>query len=151
MVYEKRICNGVNLESKQSTFVQQLGLYPFSFIEKWFSFTHLNLTPLRLRLAVNRWIHTDCEVNLPPSSQLISIFLNATASCLTDDTGCPSSQSVSPVKTPPDAGNIPVGFCPGNDADFIRKKCTIGMASEGGLQSTRHKKESKSGLIKPGE
>ncbi|XP_049629834.1 syntabulin isoform X3 [Suncus etruscus] len=67
-----------------------------------------------------------------------------------DDTGCPSSQSVSPVKTPPDSGNIPVGFCPGNDADFIRKKCTIGMASEGGLQSTRHKKESKSGLIKPG-
>ncbi|XP_055287817.1 syntabulin isoform X3 [Moschus berezovskii] len=66
-----------------------------------------------------------------------------------DDTGCPSSQSVSPVKTPSDAGNSPIGFCPGSDEDFTRKKCTIGMVGEGSLQSARHKKEPKSGLVKP--
>uniref|UniRef100_A0A8C3WA95 Syntabulin n=1 Tax=Catagonus wagneri TaxID=51154 RepID=A0A8C3WA95_9CETA len=67
-----------------------------------------------------------------------------------DDTGCPSSQSVSPVKTPSDTGNSPVGFCPGSDEDFTRKKCTIGMVGEGSIQSARYKKEPKSGLVKPG-
>uniref|UniRef100_A0A673V7S1 Syntabulin n=1 Tax=Suricata suricatta TaxID=37032 RepID=A0A673V7S1_SURSU len=67
-----------------------------------------------------------------------------------DDTGCPSSQSVSPVKTPSDAGNSPVGFCPGSDEDFSRKRCTVGMVSEGSIQSPRYKKEPKSGLVKPG-
>ncbi|XP_068381566.1 syntabulin isoform X5 [Eschrichtius robustus] len=67
-----------------------------------------------------------------------------------DDTGCPSSQSVSPVKTPSDAGSSPVGFCPGSDEDFTRKKCTVGMVGEGSIQSARHKKEPKSGLVKPG-
>ncbi|KAM9050745.1 syntabulin isoform 1-T1 [Megaptera novaeangliae] len=66
-----------------------------------------------------------------------------------DDTGCPSSQSVSPVKTPSDAGSSPVGFCPGSDEDFTRKKCTVGMVGEGSIQSARHKKEPKSGLVKP--
>ncbi|XP_059527873.1 syntabulin isoform X1 [Myotis daubentonii] len=67
-----------------------------------------------------------------------------------DDTGCPSSQSVSPVKTPSDAGNSPVGFRPGSDEDFTRKKCTVGMVGEGSVQSARYKKEPKSGLVKPG-
>ncbi|XP_045661724.1 syntabulin isoform X1 [Ursus americanus] len=67
-----------------------------------------------------------------------------------DDTGCPSSQSVSPVKTPSDTGNSPVGFCPGSDEDFSRKKCTVGMVGEGSIQSSRYKKEPKSGLVKPG-
>ncbi|KAM7075640.1 syntabulin isoform 5-T5 [Molossus nigricans] len=67
-----------------------------------------------------------------------------------DDTGCPSSQSVSPVKTPSDAGNSPVGFRPGSDEDFSRKKCTVGMVGEGSTQSARYKKEPKSGLVKPG-
>jgi len=68
-----------------------------------------------------------------------------------DDTGCPSSQSVSPVKTPSDTGNSPVGFCPGSDEDFSRKKCTVGMVGEGSVQSSRYKKEPKSGLVKPGK
>nr|KAF6426904.1 syntabulin [Molossus molossus] len=68
-----------------------------------------------------------------------------------DDTGCPSSQSVSPVKTPSDAGNSPVGFRPGSDEDFSRKKCTVGMVGEGSTQSARYKKEPKSGLVKPGK
>ncbi|CAK6438860.1 unnamed protein product [Pipistrellus nathusii] len=67
-----------------------------------------------------------------------------------DDTGCPSSQSVSPVKTPSDTGNSPVGFRPGSDEDFTRKKCTVGMVGEGSIQSARYKKEPKSGLVKPG-
>jgi len=55
------------------------------------------------------------------------------------------------VKTPSDAGNSPIGFCPGSDEDCTRKKCTIGMVGEGSLQSARHKKEPKSGLVKPGK
>lgn len=68
-----------------------------------------------------------------------------------DDTGCPSSQSVSPVKTPSDTGHSPIGFCPGSDEDFTRKKCRIGTVAEGSVQAARYKKESKGGVIKPGK
>nr|XP_012641754.1 syntabulin isoform X3 [Microcebus murinus]XP_012641757.1 syntabulin isoform X3 [Microcebus murinus]XP_020144583.1 syntabulin isoform X3 [Microcebus murinus] len=85
-----------------------------------------------------------------PSSSGRSARTISSNSFCSDDTGCPSSQSVSPVKTPSDAGNSPIGFCPGSDEDFTRKKCTIGMVGEGSIQSARHKKESKSGLVKPG-
>ncbi|XP_069322176.1 syntabulin isoform X2 [Eulemur rufifrons] len=85
-----------------------------------------------------------------PSSSGRSARTISSNSFCSDDTGCPSSQSVSPVKTPSDAGNSPIGFCPGSDEDFTRKKCTIGMVGEGNIQSARHKKESKSGLVKPG-
>ncbi|XP_008047089.1 syntabulin isoform X2 [Carlito syrichta] len=85
-----------------------------------------------------------------PSSSGRSVRTISSNSFCSDDTGCPSSQSVSPVKTPSDAGNSPIGFCPGSDEDFTRKKCTIGMAGEGNIQSTRYKKESKSGFVKPG-
>ncbi|XP_068937181.1 syntabulin isoform X7 [Petaurus breviceps papuanus] len=67
-----------------------------------------------------------------------------------DDTGCPSSQSVSPVKTPSDTGNSPVSFCPGSDEDFTRKKFNVGMVVEGNTQSSRYKKEPKTCLTKPG-
>ncbi|XP_058420791.1 syntabulin isoform X3 [Diceros bicornis minor] len=85
-----------------------------------------------------------------PSSSGRSARTVSSNSFCSDDTGCPSSQSVSPVKTPSDAGNSPVGFCPGSDEDFTRKKCTIGMVGEGSIQSARYKKEPKSGLVKPG-
>ncbi|XP_023504634.2 syntabulin isoform X2 [Equus przewalskii] len=85
-----------------------------------------------------------------PSSSGRSARTISSNSFCSDDTGCPSSQSVSPVKTPSDAGNSPVGFCPGSDEDFTRKKCTIGMVGEGSIQSARYKKEPKSGLVKPG-
>ncbi|XP_039110326.1 syntabulin isoform X1 [Hyaena hyaena] len=85
-----------------------------------------------------------------PSSSGRSARTISSNSFCSDDTGCPSSQSVSPVKTPSDAGNSPVGFCPGSDEDFSRKKCTVGMVSEGSIQSSRYKKEPKSGLVKPG-
>ncbi|NWU12669.1 SYBU protein, partial [Cephalopterus ornatus] len=67
-----------------------------------------------------------------------------------DDTGCPSSQSVSPVKTPPDAGNSPISFCTGSDGDFSRKKFSPGSMSEGNTQLARYKKETKTSLVKPG-
>lgn len=67
-----------------------------------------------------------------------------------DDTGCPSSQSVSPVKTP-DAGHSPISFCTGSDGDFSRKKINAGTMSEGNSQLARYKKETKTILVKPGE
>lgn len=68
-----------------------------------------------------------------------------------DDTGCPSSQSVSPVKTPSDAGNSPISFCTGSDGDFCKKKFSPGTTSEGNPQLSRSKKETKTSLVKPGE
>ncbi|NWU62920.1 SYBU protein, partial [Pterocles burchelli] len=68
-----------------------------------------------------------------------------------DDTGCPSSQSVSPVKTPSDAGNSPIIFCTGSDGDFSRKKFSPGTMSEGNPQLARYKKETKTSLVKPGD
>nr|XP_004661444.2 syntabulin isoform X1 [Jaculus jaculus] len=85
-----------------------------------------------------------------PSSSGRSGRTISSHSFCSDDTGCPSSQSVSPVKTPSDTGHSPIGFCPGSDEDFTRKKCRIGMVGEGSVQSARYKKESKGSLIKPG-
>eukprot|EP00073_Rattus_norvegicus_P048479 XP_017450719.1 PREDICTED: syntabulin isoform X1 [Rattus norvegicus] len=85
-----------------------------------------------------------------PSSSGRSARTISSNSFCSDDTGCPSSQSVSPVKTPSDTGHSPIGFCPGSDEDFTRKKCRIGMVGEGNIQSARYKKESKGGIIKPG-
>ncbi|NWX24392.1 SYBU protein, partial [Aegotheles bennettii] len=68
-----------------------------------------------------------------------------------DDTGCPSSQSVSPVKTPSDAENSPISFCTGSDGDFSRKKFSPGTMSEGNTQLARYKKETKTSLVKPGD
>ncbi|XP_052603741.1 syntabulin isoform X2 [Peromyscus californicus insignis] len=85
-----------------------------------------------------------------PSSSGRSARTISSNSFCSDDTGCPSSQSVSPVKTPSDTGHSPSGFCPGSDEDFTRKKCRIGTVGEGGVQSARYKKEPKGGVIKPG-
>uniref|UniRef100_A0A8C2YPT0 Syntabulin n=1 Tax=Chinchilla lanigera TaxID=34839 RepID=A0A8C2YPT0_CHILA len=85
-----------------------------------------------------------------PSSSGRSARTISSNSFCSDDTGCPSSQSVSPVKTPSDTGNSPIGFCPGSDEDFTRKKCTVGIPGEGSVPSARHKKELKAGLVKPG-
>ncbi|XP_020826046.1 syntabulin isoform X3 [Phascolarctos cinereus] len=84
-----------------------------------------------------------------PSSSGRSARTISSNSFCSDDTGCPSSQSVSPVKTPSDAGNSPVSFCPGSDEDFTRKKFNIGMVVEGNTQSSRYKKEPKTCLTKP--
>ncbi|KAL1767714.1 syntabulin isoform X1 [Sigmodon hispidus] len=85
----------------------------------------------------------------PSSSERSARTISSNSFC-SDDTGCPSSQSVSPVKTPSDTGHSPIGFCPGSDEDFTRKKYRIGTAGEGSVQPVRYKKESKGGVIKPG-
>ncbi|NXA79014.1 SYBU protein, partial [Thryothorus ludovicianus] len=86
----------------------------------------------------------------PPSSSAGSGRTISSNSFCSDDTGCPSSQSVSPVKTPSDAGNSPISFCTGSDGDFSRKKFSPGSMSEGNTQLARYKKETKTSLVKPG-
>ncbi|KFO97878.1 Syntabulin, partial [Calypte anna] len=89
------------------------------------------------------------EFNPPSSSGGSGRTISSNSFC-SDDTGCPSSQSVSPVKTPSDAGNSPISFCTGSDGDFSRKKFSPGTMSEGNPQLARYKKETKSSLVKPG-
>ncbi|XP_038249207.1 syntabulin isoform X1 [Dermochelys coriacea] len=86
----------------------------------------------------------------PRSSSGGSARTISSNSFCSDDTGCPSSQSVSPVKTPSDAGNSPISFCTGSDGDYTKKKCNAGMVGEGNPQSARYKKETKTNLVKPG-
>ncbi|NXI92957.1 SYBU protein, partial [Psophia crepitans] len=89
------------------------------------------------------------EFNPPSSSGGSGRTVSSNSFC-SDDTGCPSSQSVSPVKTPSDAGNSPISFCTGSDGDFSRKKFSPGAMSEGNPQLARYKKETKTSLVKPG-
>ncbi|XP_054049131.1 syntabulin isoform X1 [Rissa tridactyla] len=89
------------------------------------------------------------EFNPPSSSGGSGRTVSSNSFC-SDDTGCPSSQSVSPVKTPSDAGNSPISFCTGSDGDFSRKKFSPGPMSEGTPQLARYKKETKTSLVKPG-
>ncbi|NXN09831.1 SYBU protein, partial [Indicator maculatus] len=89
------------------------------------------------------------EFNPPSSSGCSGRTISSNSFC-SDDTGCPSSQSVSPVKTP-DAGNSPISFSTASDGDFSRKKFSPGTMSEGNPQLARYKKETKSSLVKPGD
>ncbi|KAG8441687.1 hypothetical protein GDO86_010754 [Hymenochirus boettgeri] len=67
-----------------------------------------------------------------------------------DDTGCPSSQSVSPVKTPSDAGLSPMEFCTTSEDDFSRKRVRVGPVTDAMAQPARYKKEMKISLLKTG-
>ncbi|XP_008948502.1 PREDICTED: syntabulin, partial [Merops nubicus] len=89
------------------------------------------------------------EFNPPSSSGCSGTTVSSNSFC-SDDTGCPSSQSVSPVKTPSDAGNRPISFCPGSDGEFSRKKISPGTMSDGNPQLARFKKDTKTILVKPG-
>ncbi|NWU94905.1 SYBU protein, partial [Upupa epops] len=89
------------------------------------------------------------EFNPPSSSGYSGRTISSNSFC-SDDTGCPSSQSVSPVKTPSDAGHSPISFCTGSDGDFSRKKFSPGTMSEGNPQLVRYKKETKTSPVKPG-
>ncbi|XP_075681932.1 syntabulin isoform X2 [Rhinoderma darwinii] len=85
------------------------------------------------------------DFNLTSSRSARTISSNSFCS---DDTGCPSSQSVSPVKTPSDAGMSPMGF--GSEDDYSHKRVRVGTFADGNIQPARHKKELKSGLLKTG-
>ncbi|XP_069076736.1 syntabulin isoform X2 [Pleurodeles waltl] len=78
-----------------------------------------------------------------------TISSNSNSFC-SDDTGCPSSQSVSPVKTPSDAGNSPIGFHTISEEEYARRKLSPASSGDGSTQSGRHKKEQKTCLAKPG-
>ncbi|KAM3928368.1 syntabulin isoform 3-T5 [Leptodactylus fuscus] len=87
------------------------------------------------------------DFNLTSSRSARTISSNSFCS---DDTGCPSSQSVSPVKTPSDAGMSPMGFCTGSEDDYSHKRVNVGTFADSNVQSGRYKKELKSGLLKTG-
>ncbi|XP_053571277.1 syntabulin isoform X3 [Bombina bombina] len=87
------------------------------------------------------------EFNLTSSRSNRTISSNSFCS---DDTGCPSSQSVSPVKTPSDTGISPMGFCTGSEDDYSRKRVNMGTFADSALQPARHRKEMKTGHLKTG-
>ncbi|XP_066434631.1 syntabulin isoform X3 [Eleutherodactylus coqui] len=87
------------------------------------------------------------DFNLTSSRSARTISSNSFCS---DDTGCPSSQSVSPVKTPSDAGMSPMGFCTGSEDDYSHKRVSVGTFADGNIQPARYKKELKSSLLKTG-
>ncbi|KAM4689667.1 syntabulin [Discoglossus pictus] len=87
------------------------------------------------------------DFNLTSSRSARTISSNSFCS---DDTGCPSSQSVSPVKTPSDSGMRPLGFCTLSEDDCSRKKVNMGTFADGSLQPARYKKDMKTGFLKTG-
>ncbi|XP_044148795.1 syntabulin isoform X6 [Bufo gargarizans] len=87
------------------------------------------------------------DFNLTSSRSARTISNNSFCS---DDTGCPSSQSVSPVKTPSDAGMSPMGFCTRSEDDYSHKRVSVGTFADGNVQPARYKKELKSGFLKTG-
>ncbi|XP_014351912.1 syntabulin isoform X2 [Latimeria chalumnae] len=66
-----------------------------------------------------------------------------------DDTGCPSSQTVSPVKTPSETGKSPIVFPAVFEEDDNRKKLNTG-APQWNPQPVRYKKEQKPCPAQPG-
>ncbi|XP_075070075.1 syntabulin isoform X2 [Mixophyes fleayi] len=87
------------------------------------------------------------DFNLTSSRSARTISSNSFCS---DDTGCPSSQSVSPVKTPSDAGMSPMEFCTGSEDDYSRRRVGVDTFADGNIQPARYKKETKIGLLKTG-
>ncbi|XP_018123703.1 syntabulin isoform X2 [Xenopus laevis] len=67
-----------------------------------------------------------------------------------DDTGCPSSQSVSPVKTPSDAGLSPMEFCTGGEEHFSCKRVSVSTFIDTNTPPARYKKGMKISLLKTG-
>uniref|UniRef100_UPI00398F4002 syntabulin-like isoform X5 n=1 Tax=Pristiophorus japonicus TaxID=55135 RepID=UPI00398F4002 len=67
-----------------------------------------------------------------------------------DDTGCPSSQSVSPVKTPSKSANSLLTFPTVNEEEESGRKLKSGTVTEWNFQHIRHKREQKSCLVQPG-
>ncbi|XP_051878666.1 syntabulin isoform X3 [Pristis pectinata] len=66
-----------------------------------------------------------------------------------DDTGCPSSQSVSPVKSPSKLASILLTIPTVNEEESGRKVHS-GTVTDWNIQHIRHKREQKSCLVQPG-
>ncbi|XP_078072583.1 syntabulin isoform X6 [Mustelus asterias] len=67
-----------------------------------------------------------------------------------DDTGCPSSQSVSPVKSPSKSANSLLTFPTVNEEEEGGRKLNSGVATDWNIQHVKHKREQKLCLVQPG-
>ncbi|XP_072323543.1 syntabulin-like isoform X6 [Scyliorhinus torazame] len=67
-----------------------------------------------------------------------------------DDTGCPSSQSVSPVKSPSKSASSLLTFPTVNEEEEGGRKLSSGAATEWNIQHIKHKREQKLCLVQPG-
>ncbi|XP_043923029.1 syntabulin isoform X2 [Protopterus annectens] len=83
------------------------------------------------------------------SSSSLSPLTPSSNSFCSDDTGCPSSQSASPVKIPSDSESNPVVFSASNE-DNSEKKHNSVNSSDGTVPIQRNKKEQKACPVQPG-
>ncbi|XP_048385105.1 syntabulin isoform X5 [Stegostoma tigrinum] len=67
-----------------------------------------------------------------------------------DDTGCPSSQSVSPVKSPSKSASSLTTFPTVSEEEESGRKLNPGTAAEWSIQHIRHKRDQKLCLVQPG-
>ncbi|XP_076827754.1 syntabulin isoform X2 [Brachyhypopomus gauderio] len=77
-----------------------------------------------------------CDVSAEHSKRTIS-----TNSFSSDDTGCPSSQCASPVKTASGSENSPLGSPPAGDRKVKVKRVRVQMTTEGNTPTQKRKRE----------
>ncbi|XP_067836860.1 syntabulin isoform X4 [Heptranchias perlo] len=90
------------------------------------------------------------EYDLSSGQSLRSTTTASSISFCSDDTGCPSSQSVSPVKSPSKSANSLLTFPTVNEEEESGRKLNSGTVTEWNIQHIRHKREQKSCLVQPG-
>ncbi|XP_067887058.1 syntabulin [Heterodontus francisci] len=74
----------------------------------------------------------------------------SSSSFCSDDTGCPSSQSVSPVKSPSKSANSLLAFPTVNEEEESGRKLNSGTGTEWNIQHIKHKREQRLCLVQPG-
>ncbi|XP_072108862.1 syntabulin isoform X4 [Mobula birostris] len=89
------------------------------------------------------------DYDLSSSQSRRSATTVSSISFCSDDTGCPSSQSVSPVKSPSKLTSILLTIPTVNEEERGRKIAS-GTVTEWNSQHIRHKREQKSCLVQPG-
>ncbi|XP_062922215.1 syntabulin isoform X4 [Mobula hypostoma] len=89
------------------------------------------------------------DYDLSSSQSRRSATTVSSISFCSDDTGCPSSQSVSPVKSPSKLTSILLTIPTVNEEERGRKIAS-GTVAEWNSQHIRHKREQKSCLVQPG-
>ncbi|XP_072895099.1 syntabulin isoform X2 [Hemitrygon akajei] len=89
------------------------------------------------------------DYDLSSSQSRRSATTVSSISFCSDDTGCPSSQSVSPVKSPSKLTSILLTI-PTVNKEERGRKIASGTATEWNGQHIRHKREQKSCLVQPG-
>lgn len=87
------------------------------------------------------------DYDLSSSQSRRSTATDSSISFCSDDTGCPSSQSVSPVKSPSKLANIVLTIPTVNEEEGGKKN---NSGTEWNAHHIRHKREQKSCLVQPG-